>query len=111
MKNWCQIKVFKKTLLNYWYTFTQMHNYVSISYSWFLWFYLILRLKSFICNLYNNSKQMKSYMLFLILYVVPIFKQNVYTYNMETSNWIIFIFLVGIVDIIVQMESKFIIEA
>jgi formate-dependent nitrite reductase membrane component NrfD len=54
---------------------------------------------------------MKSYMLFLILYVVPIFKQNVYTYNMETSNWIIFIFLVGIVDIIVQMESKFIIEA
>jgi hypothetical protein len=30
MKNCCQIKVFKKNLLNYWCTFTQMHNNDSI---------------------------------------------------------------------------------
>jgi hypothetical protein len=49
---------------------------------------------------------MKYYMLLSILYVVLIFKQNVYMFNMQTSNWIIFIFLVAIVERIVQMESK-----
>jgi hypothetical protein len=36
-------KGFKKPLLNYWCTFRQMHNYDSISNSWFLWRFLILR--------------------------------------------------------------------
>jgi len=54
---------------------------------------------------------MQSYMLLSILYVVPIFKQNVYTYNMQTPNWIIFIFLVAIIERIMQMESKFTIGA
>jgi hypothetical protein len=50
---------------------------------------------------------MKSYMLLSILYVVPIFKQSVYTYNMQTPNWIILMFLVGGIEKNMQMESKF----
>jgi hypothetical protein len=60
---------FYQPLLNYWCTFTQMYNYV-------LWFLLILKPKSFICDLKNNSKWVKSYvLLLLILYVIPNFLQ------------------------------------
>jgi hypothetical protein len=51
MEDCCQIRDFKKPLLNCWCTFTQMYNYISISFSRFLWFLLILKSKSCICDL------------------------------------------------------------